>query len=262
MDSILSNKNFLKDKYLFSLVSHNLEADNCQVISDNKNYAIVIGKPNKEIWIWTNSLDDNVIEELIKKINGIINESDYSFVCKQALFDRLKEKVDYISDTPFVYDNYICENVIEPRKVEGYLSKPTMEDKDVIASFWKENCENLGYDVSYELCQRFAETWINSKTFYVWKNNNKIVSFLGYDVIDTTAEISHAYTAPNERGKGYMPYLIYEVTKIILSKGLLPVLNTDYSYESSNNAYKKAGFKEQELMYSFSTTLHNNKKLN
>ena len=135
-----------------------------------------------------------------------------------------------------------------------------MEDKDVIASFWKENCEYFGYDVSYELCQRFAETWINSKTFYVWKNNNKIVSFLGYDAIDNTAEISHAYTDPNERGKGYMPYLIYEVTKIILSKGLLPVLNTDYSYESSNNAYKKVGFKEKELMYSFSTTLHKNKK--
>lgn len=261
MDLILSNEKFLKDKYLFSLVSHNLEVDNCQVISDNNNYAIIIGKPNKEIWIWTKSLDDKVIEELIKIINEIINESDYSFVCKKALFDCLKEKVSFISDTPFVYNNYICENVIEPRKVEGYLSKPTMKDKDVIASFWKENCKHFGYDMSYELCQRFAETWINSKTFYIWKNNNKIVSFLGYDVIDNTAEISHAYTSPNERGKGYISYLIYEVTKIILSKDLLPVLNTDYSNESSNNAYKKVGFKEKELMYSFSTTLHKNKKL-
>lgn len=82
-----------------------------------------------------------------------------------------------------------------------------------------------------------------------------------YDIIDNTAEISHAYTVPNERGKGYMPYLVYEVTKIILANGLIPVLYTDYSYESSNNTYKKVGFTETELMYRFFTTLHKNKKL-
>ena len=261
MDSILNNENFKKDKYLFSLVSHNLEIDDYKVISDNTNYAIIIGKPSKEIWIWSNSLDDYVVNEIIEKINLIIKDSDYSFVCKQSLFNCIKEKVDYVDDTPFVYDNYICEQLVEPKKIDGVLSRPTIEDKEVIAYFWKENCEHFGYDVSYELCLKFAETWIKSNTFYVWKNNNKIVSFLGYDVIDNTAEISHAYTVPNERGKGYMPCLIYEVTKVILSKGLLPVLNTDYSYESSNNVYKKVGFRETELMYSFSTTLHRNRKL-
>ena len=260
MNSILNNEKFLKDKYLFSLVSHNLDADNYQIISDNENYAIIIGKQNKEIWVWTNSLDDTILNEVIEKMNLIIKDSDYSFVCKKSLFERLKEKVDYISDNPFVYDNYICEQLVEPKMTDGTLSKPTIEDKEVIATFWKENCEHFGYDISFELCIKFAETWIRSNTFYVWKNDDKIVSFLGYDVIDNTAEISHAYTDPNERGKGYMPRLIYEVTKKILSKGLLPVLNTDYSYESSNNAYKKVGFKETELMYSFTTILHKNKK--
>ena len=256
MNLILNNDNFKKDKYLFSLVSHNLEYDNHQIISDNNNYAIIIGKPNKEIWIWSNSLDNNVIDEIIKEINIIINESDYSFVCKQELFDKLKEKVGYISDNPLIYDNYICDNIIEPKKVEGALAKPSASDRETIASYWKENCEHFGYDVSYELCLKFVDTWINSNNFYVWKNNDKIVSFVGYEVIDNTAEISHAYTDPNERGKGYMPYLIYEVTKIILANKLIPVLNTDYLYESSNNAYKKVGFIETELMYSFTTTLH------
>lgn len=256
MSQILNNENFKKDKYLFSLVSHNLNSDNYQVISDNNNYAIVIGKPNKEIWLWTNSLDNDVISELIEKINSIIKDSDHIFVCKQSLFNCLKKKIHYIDDKPFIYNNYICKDLVEPRKVDGYLAKPTIEDMEVIARFWKENCDYFGYDITYDLCLKFAETWINSNTFYVWKNNNKIISFLGYDVIDDTAEISHAYTDPNERGKGYMPYLIYEVTNKIISKGLLPVLNTDYSYEASNNAYKKVGFKETELMYSFSTILH------
>ena len=260
MNLIIENSDFKKDKYLFSLVSHNLEYEDSQIISDN-NYAIIIGKPNKEIWIWSNSLDDSVINEIIWKINDIIKEEDYSFVCKKELYNKLKEKVNYINDNPFIYDNYVCKNLIEPKKVDGVLEKPSIEDKKVIASFWKENCDNFGYDISYELCLKFADSWVNSNTFYVWKNDDKIVSFLGYDIIDNTAEISHAYTDPNERGKGYMPYLIYEVAKIILANGLIPVLNTDYSYESSNNAYKKVGFTETELMYSFSTTLHKNKKL-
>lgn len=47
MNSIITSDNFKKDKYLFSLVSHNLEYDNYQIISDNKNYALIIGRPNK-----------------------------------------------------------------------------------------------------------------------------------------------------------------------------------------------------------------------
>ena len=65
MTSIIENEQFLKDKYLFSLVSHNLEYDDSQIITDNANYAIVIGKPNKEIWIWSNSLNNDVVSEII-----------------------------------------------------------------------------------------------------------------------------------------------------------------------------------------------------
>ena len=57
-----------------------------------------------------------------------------------------------------------------------------------------------------------------------------------------------------------MPYLIYNVSKLILGQGLTPVLNTDYSYTSSNNAYKKVGFEETDLIYSFSSARHLNKK--
>ena len=131
MNEIINSNDFKKDKYLFSLVSHNLEFDDCQIISDN-NYAIIVGRPNKEIWLWANSLDDYVIDEMIDSINDIIKESDYSFVCKKNLYNKLREKVDYISDTPFIYDNYICKNLIEPRKVEGILSKPSIDDKEVI----------------------------------------------------------------------------------------------------------------------------------
>ena len=67
MNLIRENADFKKDKYLFSLVSHNLEYEDSQIISDN-NYAIIIGKPNKEIWIWSNSLDDYVINEIISQI--------------------------------------------------------------------------------------------------------------------------------------------------------------------------------------------------
>ncbi len=261
MNSILNSDIFKKDKYLFSLVSHNLEYNNYQIISDNKNYIIIIGKPNKEIWIWSNNLDESVINEIVNRINTITNEYDCSFVCKQELFNKLKDKIDYINDPPFIYNNYICENIIKPKKVDGFLSKLTIDDKETIANYWEKNCKQFNYNISYELCLKFAESWIKTNNYYAWKNNNKIVSFIGYDIIDKRAEISHAYTVPSERGKGYMPYLIYEVTKIIMENGLIPVLNTDFSYESSNNAYKKIGYKETELMYSFSTTKHKKKSI-
>lgn len=259
---IINTDDFKKDKYLFNLVSHNLVFENSKTFTDNENYVFVIGKMDKEIWVWTsNNIEENKYKEIIEKLNMIIENQDYKFVCKESLYKYLKQNFEYINDEPFIYDNYVCEKLIEPQKTNGYLEKPNINDKKIIASYWKENCEYFGYDISYELCEKFAESWINSDTFYTWKNNDKIVSFIGYDVVDDTAEISHAYTVPNERGKGYIPNLIYEVTKIILEKGLKPVLNTDYSYGSANNAYKKVGFKETELMYSFSTNKHQNKKI-
>ncbi len=262
MSEIFNNENFIKDKYKFSLVSHNLDYSEHEILSDGSSYAIVIGKPNKEIWIWT---DDNIkpekYQEMFNHLTDITEINDYSFVCTPEVYDYLKYDTSFPLNEPFVYDNYICNKPIEPKKCDAVISRATLEDKDTIAIYWKENCEHFGYnDVSLELCLRFDESWIASGNFYVLKNSSKIVSFLGYDVVDKTAEISHAYTAPSERGKGYMPYLIYNVSKLILGQGLTPVLNTDYSYTSSNNAYKKVGFEETGLMYSFSSARHLNKK--
>lgn len=262
MSTLLTSEEFLKDKYMFNLVSHNLLVDEPVFVTDDSNYIFVIGKLNKEIWLWTkNNISEDVIDEIINKLDNIINDSDLEFVCKKDVYERIVNKYKFINNDIFIYDNYVCEEIIEPDSVSGSIYKPTLVDIDILADMWKENCEHFGYDTSLDVCNKMVASWINAGSFYAWKDNDSIVSFIGFDIIDDTAEISHAYTKPSERGKGYMPVLISKITKIILEMGLKPVLNTDYKYESSNKAYKKIGFKETELLFKFKTSKHLDRSL-
>lgn len=91
MSEIFNNEKFIKDKYKFSLVSHNLDYSEHEILSDGSSYAIVIGKPNKEIWIWT---DDNInpekYQEMFNHLTDITEINDYSFVCTPEVYDYLK----------------------------------------------------------------------------------------------------------------------------------------------------------------------------
>lgn len=49
----------------------------------------------------------------------------------------------------------------------------------------------------------------------------------------------------------YAANLIYSVTNMLLSKGLIPLLYTDYQYIPSNKAYKNAGYEDTGVLINF-----------
>ncbi len=65
------------------------------------------------------------------------------------------------------------------------------------------------------------------------------------------ARLSHVYTPVEERKKGYAANLIYSVTNMLLSKGLVLLLYTDYHYIPSNKAYKNAGYEDTGVLINF-----------
>jgi hypothetical protein len=254
------NIEFLKDKYKFSLIGHNLDVDNNVIYSDEKNYIFVIGMKHKPVWLWTKNDISKEKSLEIKQGIDIINSIDFNFIaCKENFYKEL-----LMEDNEFQFNElsgcYVCEELIKPKKCDGRIRLVTEEDRNVITQLWYDDCVEADPDnhISYELAQKFTDRFLLSGSFYVWENDDgKIVSIIDYTVVDNVAEVAHAYTIPNERGKGYMANSVYELTKIILSKGLLPVLSTDYNYLPSNKCYSNIGYQLKDKMVIFS----NNKVL-
>lgn len=254
-NNILNNEEFLKDKYKFSLIGHNLGLEETIIYSDEENYIFVLGKKHKSIWLWTKSdISQEKIAE-IKNILEIIELHEYStFACKESLYKQLVFKSnDYSIEE--VSGCYIYNTLNKPKESDGYLEKAKETDRNTITKMWYDTCVEANPDnhISYELAQKFVDRFLESDTFYVWKNNKgEIVSIIDYTKVDSYAEIAHAYTIPKERGKGYMANAVYQLTKIIIEKEMIPVLSTDYNYLPSNKCYQNIGYKLDDKIVVFS----------
>lgn len=258
MNQFLQHTSFLNDKYKFSLVGHNLGIDETTIYSDEESYIFVLGKNHKPIWLWT---IDDIPKEKILEIKDCIeyfsNNGLTSFVCKETLYLQLKSSYDNLQSEE-LSGCYVCHEPIKPRECVGCLEKASEEDKLIITEMWYADCveANPENHISYELAAKFTERFLESGTFYVWRDaSGKIVSMIDYTVVDNCAEVAHAYTLPEERGKGYMANSVYELTKIIIKNCLIPVLSTDYNYLASNKCYQNVGYQLDDKVVIFSNQL-------
>lgn len=259
MHPFLQNILFLNDKYKFSLVGHNLGIDETIIYSDEESYIFILGKNYKPIWLWT---IDDISKEKILEIKDCIESFSsnglISFACKETLFLKLQSVSENIQREE-LSGCYVCHEPIKTRKCDGSFMKASAADKSTICEMWYADCVEADSEnhISYELAEKFTERFLESGTFYVWKDENgKIVSMIDYTIVDNYAEVAHAYTIPEERGKGYMANCVYELTKIIIENGLIPVLSTDYDYLPSNICYQNVGYELADKIVIFSNRLN------
>lgn len=258
-NSFLQNNLFLNEKYKFSLVGHNLGLDETIIYSDEESYIFVLGKKHKPIWLWT---DDKISNEKVLEIKDCMdflgNSGLNSFACKESLYTKLGSIYENL-EVEELSGCYVCHLLIKPSECVGQIEKASEDDKIIITQMWYDDCVEADSEnhISYELAEKFVERFLDSGTFYVWRNNDgKIVSMVDYTIIDDYAEIAHAYTVPEERGKGYMANAVYELTKIVIENGFIPVLSTDYNYIASNKCYQNVGYKLEDRIVVFSNMMY------
>lgn len=257
-NSFFKNEQFTKDRYKFSLIGHNLGIDETTIYSDEESYIFVLGKSHKPIWLWTKeNISLEKILEIKQQLKYFKDNGLTSFACKESFYRQLSLEYGDL-DCVELSGCYMCDEIIKPRECDGTLEKAQVKDKAIITKMWYDDCVEANPDnhLSYELAEKFVDKFLESNTFYVWRNNiGKIVSIVDYTVIDNYAEVAHAYTTPEERGKGYMANSVYALTKIILENSLIPVLSTDYNYFASNRCYQNVGYKLEDKLVVFSNCM-------
>ncbi len=258
-NNVFNSLEFQKDKYKFNIIIRNLYSPELELYSDEDNYIICRGSKKWPTWIWTkDNFDKEKISEIEELINMYItdNEKD-KFTCKKELYDMLVERNFQLlnKDDYFEMGFLICHHTKKPKKCDGVLSKPTLEDKGILEQYWyDDNMEMNGIDpITKEQARQDVDNFLKDDNFYVLRNSqNKIVCMVCYSIIGNQAKLSHVYTPVEERKKGYATNLIYLITSDLLKKGLVPLLYTDYNYIPSNRAYINAGYEDTGILINFS----------
>ena len=250
----MSKNPFLKEKDLFFILFAINSSKDSLCFSDKKNYLIGRSSENLPTWIWTkDSPEEKSLEEMVKILNeNYFSSSEIAITSKKELYDFLKNVFptrDY-----FEMGFLSCKKLNNIDLSPGFMDYPSRVDKDVLATYWINNGKELypSRIISKEESLQEVEGWIDNDDFFVWRNpKGKIVCMAGLWVESNLAKISHVYTPPEERKKGYCASLIYSVTKLLLEKGYEPMLYTDYHYEASNKAYQKVGYENQGLLINY-----------
>ena len=267
-NAIFNDSEFQKDKYKFNIIFKNLSSPELELYSDEENYIICRGSKKWPTWIWTKDNFDKTkiseIEELIK-MYLTDNEKD-KFTCKKELYDLLVQRgfSNLNKDDYFEMGFLICHQTKKPKECDGILYKPTEEDRSVLEQYWyDDNIEMNGVDpITIEQAKTDVDEFLKDDKFYVLRNpQNKIVCMVSYGVTGNQAKLSHVYTPIEERKKGYAANLIYLVTNVLLEKGLVPLLYTDYNYIPSNRAYINAGYEDTGILINFSCSKEKKKVL-
>ena len=254
---IFSSEAFQRDKHQFYLILQNLSSENAIIYSDESSYVVCRGRSDWPAWIWTiDHFDSSKLSEIEQAIRLLtIDGVDNKFVCKKELYDLLLEdKFEKVDATEYFEMNSLhCTKPKTPSLCDGYLGTPSADDLELLADYFYDCCNETSDDhVSIRNITTQIQDLYNNNSLYVWKNDSdKIVCMIAYKSCGDMARLMHVYTPPAYRRKGYASNLVHDLTRMLLSKGITPVLYTDYNYDPSNLTYKGVGYKEDGMLIQF-----------
>lgn len=275
-ENIIDTKLFQQDELTFSVLSVIVNYKCRLVITDHERFVICHSCAPYPVWIW---VPENITEAELEKV-WQITKSEFSFdegygfntkyqvaeyfikqsrelkqyqeecntklPSKENRNDRDKNSKEMpplgITMNLCTYD---CQLLKSPgKKIDGTMSLSRNEDlEDVAYDLWRFK-EETGVDrEDITVCRSKAEALIQQGNLYLWRNEQgDNVAMCSYSVDGDNAKVTHVYTKPERRRKGYAENLVYGVTKLIKDQGYLPVLYTDADYAASNECYMRIGY--------------------
>ena len=253
MDNFVDERDYKileNDKYTFFVLSR-IMGGKCELLlTDHERLIVCFTCSPYPVWIWTldgASQDDMERAYQLAKEHSLLNgEHRFNlkydlahYFIKRAVADNIKLSVTV---NMYAYD---CHKLIKPSvEADGAVHRCCSEDIDVLVDFLdlfhKETQIDQQNRDSYRLR---AEAHINEGTTYFWKDKHgENVASCRFVPNGTMASISLVFTRPEFRRKHYAENLVYQVTKIVMDAGYVPMLYTDADYTASNACYEKIGY--------------------
>ena len=253
MDSFVDERDFQileDDRYTF-FVLRRIMGGKCELLLTDHERLIICftGKPYP-VWIWT---PDDVLREEMEKAYQIAAEhsfltGEYRLNLKYDLAEFFIEKAAAdgktlsISTNMFAYD---CQDLVEPAKLaDGSIHRCSIEDLDELVDFMDLFHKEVGIDQKdLDGYRTDAEAYIKTGNMFLWKDKHgNHVASCKFAPNGNMASINLVFTRPEFRRKHYAENLVYQVTKLAMDAGYVPMLYTDADYTASNACYEKIGY--------------------
>ena len=239
-----------QDKYAFFVLGRVMGGDCELLLTDHEKLILCFTCDPYPVWIWT---PDDASEADMERAYRLASEHSFldgahhlnlkydlaRFFIQRAASDG---KTLSISLHLYAYD---CPKPVEPTvAADGDLHLCTGDDLEELVEFLDWFHEETGVDqTDRESYRAHAETYIHAGTMYFWKDaQGNSVACCKYAPSGTMAAINLVFTHPAFRRKHYAENLVYQVTKLALDAGYLPMLYTDAEYIASNACYEKIGY--------------------
>lgn len=254
MDCTVDERDFQRlatDRYTFSVLSRILRGPCDCIRTDHERLILCHSAKPYPVWIWTpdNISDDEKERAWQLTVRTLSPAEGYRFNLKYDLADYFMERARetglrlHISTNMFACD---CPAAIPPETpADGRLHVCTMDDAEEAADLIYQFHREIAADrISREDCARKAEEHISHSAFFLWKNGaGETAACCSYARADENlGSVGSVYTKPAYRRKHYAQHMVYQVTRLIASKGLTPMLYTDADYSASNGCYQKVGY--------------------
>lgn len=253
MDNIVDERDYklLKnDVYTFFVLSRIIGGKCELLLTDHERLIICFTCSPYPVWIWT---ADGASEAEMERAYLLAKE--YSFLDGKHRFNLKYDLANYfikraerdnvklsIITNMFAYD---CRKLISPTAIaDGALHHCGKADIDELAHFVDEFHRELEMDLTdFNTYRLQAEQFIGDGKTYFWKNGHgESVACCKFVPNGSIASVNLVFTRPGFRRMHYAENLVYQVTKIVMDSGYIPMLYTDADYVASNSCYEKIGY--------------------
>lgn len=253
MDNFVDERDYKileNDKYTFFVLGR-IMGGKCELLlTDHEKLIICFTCHPYPVWIWT---PDKASEEDMERAYQLAAEHSllngkHRFNLKYDLARYFIQRAEAegkrlpISLNMYAYD---CRVPVEPTVIaDGSVHRCSGEDLEELIDFIERFHQETGIDQKdREDYRPEAETFINTGNMYFWKDKHgNNAACCKYGPNGNMASINLVYTRPAFRRKHYAENLVYQVTKLVMEAGYIPMLYTDADYTASNACYEKIGY--------------------
>ena len=240
-----------KDLPAFFHMDRSLNLGRPLILSDDKDCLMTQDSPTEPMWIWTSqTISDESLEEMIFSLSALRTEENLrAIVSKKQIaklislaFENEIERKQRI----LVYEL----KTLQPAKAEGKCIPGAEVEPDIagdlIALMMKENGEELSAVRRNSLGTAFSQ----SPDSFAWRTETGEIASIARiaRLGNRYAEVHTVITEPKLRNHGYAQALLTEISLLILSEGLTPMLYADRDYLPSNAVYRKIGFSVKDQL--------------
>jgi GNAT superfamily N-acetyltransferase len=249
----------MEDKVCYNIMHTICRNEDVLAYASEARDILAVQNPGLQMWVWTSKAASEIVKrdyfsELLKLTD---NQDKMRMVCSPENYSLIAELAGRMYSSPpeqeMLLVAYWCPEPVQQGKVEGKMVPADSSYVETAAEFLSGfDLDCFGKVESAESQLLFVQSLIDKGLLYFWMKDGRPVSMAGTTIhAPGLARISRVYTPPELRGKGYARMLMTELSRKVISAGLVPMLFADAANPASNSVYLKCGYRKAGLMQEF-----------